>query len=358
MITISLCIIVKDAADTIGACLSSVRDLVDEIIIVDTGSSDSTKQIVQSFTDRVYDFDWIHDFAAARNESFRHARQSHIMWLDADDVLLEEDRVKLKELKKTLAPDVDSVTMSYHYAFDEFENVTVRLRRNRLVRRDRNFLWYGAVHEYLDVRGNIIDSDIAITHRRVHTHSGRNLEIFKRRLDKGETFSPRDQFYYANELLDNGMEEQAAMAYRGLLASGEGWSEDLLTACGRLAEIYERRGEHEQAIGWALRSFDYGVPRAEFCCRLGYRFLQEDKLRQAVFWYTLATELQRPDSKWGFFNDACWTWLPHLQLCICYYRLGDFEASYRHNELARAYRPGDPNILSNKTLLEGVLRHG
>jgi hypothetical protein len=69
----------------------------------------------------------------------------------------------------------------------------------------------------------------------------------------------------------------------------------------------------------------------------------------------VTTQLERPDSI-GFFNEACWTWLPHLQLCVCYNRIGDHCKSYEHNEIARSYRPMSLNILQNKTYLEQKLQ--
>ena len=91
MKTISLCMIVKDEENVIERCLKSVKGIFDEIIIVDTGSSDSTKKIVSKYTDKIYDYKWNNDFSEARNYSFSKATCDYIMWLDADDVLLEED---------------------------------------------------------------------------------------------------------------------------------------------------------------------------------------------------------------------------------------------------------------------------
>lgn len=86
MISISLCMIVRNEEEVIGRCLESVKDIVDEINIVDTGSTDNTKQVVAQYTDRIFDFKWIHHFAAARNFSFQQATKDYILWLDADDV--------------------------------------------------------------------------------------------------------------------------------------------------------------------------------------------------------------------------------------------------------------------------------
>ena len=73
MATISLCMIVKNESAVLTRCLDSIADLMDEIIIVDTGSTDNTKEIAAQYTSRIYDFKWASDFSAARNFSFSKA---------------------------------------------------------------------------------------------------------------------------------------------------------------------------------------------------------------------------------------------------------------------------------------------
>jgi hypothetical protein len=133
-VTISLCMIVKNEESVLARCLSSVQGIADEIIIVDTGSSDRTKEVAGRFTDKVYDFPWIDNFSVARNTSFGLATQKYILWLDADDYLTEKDNRLLLELKRTLDPTVDSVTMDYHLAVDHEGKVLQSIRRHR---------WYG-----------------------------------------------------------------------------------------------------------------------------------------------------------------------------------------------------------------------
>ncbi|MBY7141952.1 glycosyltransferase [Virgibacillus sp. NKC19-3] len=356
MVTISLCMIVRNEEDVIGRCLESVKHLVDEINIIDTGSTDQTKEIAMDYTDRIYDFTWVDDFAAARNFAFEHATKDYIFWLDADDVLLEKDQRKLAKMKDTLDSKTDAVTMDYHLAFDEYANVTFSVRRHRLLKRERNFRWIGAVHEYLEVGGNIFNSDIAVTHHKLHHNSDRNLRIYESRLAQGGNFTPRDLFYFANELTDHHMFERAVYFYDKFLATGLGWLEDNITACGRLADCYLELDQPEKALQAVFRSFAYDRPRAEFCCRLGYHFLQKGECRNAIFWYDIAARTDQPKDGMGFVNMPSFTWLPHLQLCVCYDQLGDYKSAYYHNEIARSYRPEDQRILHNRQYLESVLQ--
>ena len=99
MATISLCMIVRNEEDVLERCLESVQGLVDEIIIVDTGSKDRTKEIAKKFTDAVYDFVWVDDFAEARNFSFSHAACYYCLWLDAYYIIVPWDRNKFLALK-------------------------------------------------------------------------------------------------------------------------------------------------------------------------------------------------------------------------------------------------------------------
>ena len=95
---ISLCMIVKNEEKNLPGCLESVKGLVDEIVVVDTGSTDRTVDVAQSYGARVYHFAWTGDFAAARNESLRHATGDWILYLDADERLEPESCAEIRRL--------------------------------------------------------------------------------------------------------------------------------------------------------------------------------------------------------------------------------------------------------------------
>ncbi len=110
MITISLCMITKNEEQFLEQCLNSVKNLVDEIIIVDTGSTDKTKEIASKFTAQIFDFKWCDDFSAARNESLKHAAKDWILILDADEQL---DPSGIEEIKNIINNQKETQTKNY-----------------------------------------------------------------------------------------------------------------------------------------------------------------------------------------------------------------------------------------------------
>lgn len=347
--------IVKNEEELLARCLDCVKDIVDEINIVDTGSSDSTKEIAAKYTDRIFDYEWTNNFAAARNESFKYATKDYILYLDADDVVTEENQKKLIRLKETLDSSVDSVSMYYDAGTDEYGNVTLRYRRNRLVKREKNYKWQGDCHQYLNVYGKIINSDIAVTHKKIRHAVGRTISIYKNKIERGDIFTPRDYFYYGNELRENGHYEKAIESYSKNISLKEGWIEDKIFACIFRADCYRFLGDMQNELTSLFQSFQFSSPRAEACSRIGYNFQQKSDYKTAIFWYELAIEQVPDEERWSFIYTDYHTWYPHLQLCVCYYNLGDYQKSYDHNEAARKYRPEDKRILFNKDLLEKKL---
>src|SRR5260370_42399374 len=100
--SISLCLMVRNEEAKLAGCLQSAADLVDETIVVDTGSTDGTRDLAAKLGARVFEFPWCDDFAAVRNECIRHAAGDFIFWMDADERLDEGNREKLRVLFQSL----------------------------------------------------------------------------------------------------------------------------------------------------------------------------------------------------------------------------------------------------------------
>lgn len=355
MITISLCMIVKNEEDVIARCLDSVKDIVDEIIIVDTGSTDNTKEIAKKFTNKIFDFEWVDDFSKARNYSFSKATMDYILWIDADDIILEEDSLKLKELKQSFDPTVDIVMMKYNVGFDTNGNVTFSFFRERLSRRSNNYKWFEPVHEYLEISGKIINVDICITHNKIHaSDSNRNLKIYENILSQGKELTPRGQYYYARELKDSCRYDDAIKYFNKFLDSEKGWTEDNIAACGELARCYSINNENRNSLRAMLRSFEFDTPRAEICCQIGYYYKNKEEYNQAIFWFELATNLKKPENGWGFINHDSWGYIPCIELSVCYDKLGNVEEAIKYNNKAAEYKPDNFAVLFNKKYFEGL----
>lgn len=346
MITLGLCLIVKNEEKVLKNCLQSVCDIVDEIIIVDTGSIDGTINIAKEFTDKIYNFKWIDDFSAARNYSFSKATSDYIFWLDADDILKEEDRMKLKLLKENLDFSYDAVSMIYNYAFNEVGKPTLTFRRNRIVKREKDFRWIGFIHEYIAVEGKIFESDISVSHMRTHSSTDRNINIFRNKIRKGYILNSRDTYYYGKELYYNNLYDDAVDVLNKVI-NMDGWYEEKIQALICIADIYLYRKLFGKLREVCYKTFEFDTPRAEVLYRIALSYQEEERYLQAISWYKIITHLEKPKSDYGFIYDEYWTWLPHLQLCVCYYKVNQIEKSFEHNELAYKFNPCNKSILDN-----------
>jgi len=354
MITITLCMIVKNEEQTLARCLESVRPAVDEIVIADTGSSDRTLEIARQFTPRVWEIAWENDFAKARNFTYACASTDYQLWLDADDVLPPTELEKLLHLKETLPPQTDMVTMPYHTHFDADGLPLLTMRRERLTRRENGYRWMDPVHECIPLQGRVYHSDVMVLRQKPpqSTPNTRNLEIYEARVRRGVRLTPRQSYYYARELHEHGQHAQAAERFLQYINGGQGWPEDNIAACFYLAACYTALGARERALEILLRSFSFGPPRAEICCELGYYYRDRRDLPRAVEWFTFAAALTPPPYA-GFVYRDYWGCIPNLELCVLHYALGDKEKAAACNERAAQYKPQSQAVAFNRAFFAG-----
>ena len=128
-------------------------------------------------------------------------------------------------------------------------------------------------------------------------------------------------YNYGNKLKEMGNFTEAIEYYKQFLLLVEFPRRHKIKVCSEIADLYYNLKDTEKEREYIFKSFEYGSPRAEFCCRLGYQFLQSNEIDKAIFWYGLATQLEIPKAKDEILSECCWTWLPHIQLCVCYYKL-------------------------------------
>ena len=355
MISISLCMIVKNEEDVLKRCLDSVKTVVDEIIIVDTGSTDSTKKIAKEFTDKIYHFNWIDDFAKARNYSFSKATKDYILWLDADDVILEKDIKLLNELKENLNKNTDIVMMKYNIGTND-NNTALTYYRERLIKNYKNYKWIGRIHEVIPPTGNVIYSDVAITHKKIKQNDpNRNLRIFEKMITDNIDLDTRQKFYYAREVYYSGNYTKAIEKFNEFLNQDDKWIENTISALLDLSICYRMINDSENEISTLFKSFEYDNPRSQTCCFIGNYFLRNNKFEQAIYWYNLALTIRPNLQSGGFFEPDYHNFIPYIQLCVCYFKIGNIQKSIEYNELAGKFKPNDTSYLTNKEFFKNYI---
>jgi len=169
---VSLCVIFRNNADTIQNLLRSVHGHFDEMVFVDTGSTDGTRKAIETYlrgnphsTGEVIDFEWCDDFAKAREVSFKAASGKWRMFLDTDDTLIDGDNVRRTcQVLGQRRPEVVGCLVHYDYDFDE------AIPTLRLVRDYENWAWRDAIHERLEWVGEekpsfVMAQDFAVKHK-------------------------------------------------------------------------------------------------------------------------------------------------------------------------------------------------
>ena len=351
--TLSVCLIVRNEIEVIGRCLNCAAKIADEIVVVDTGSNDGTVEEARKFTEDIYFFEWCDDFSAARNFALSKATCDFVMWLDADDIITDENCKKIKELL-TGSPEFDMAYLKYAAAFDGSKPTFVYYRE-RILRRSKNYRFCGAVHEAVSPEGKIVYSDAEIHHKKIKENEPlRNLAILQKQIAHGISLDERSKFYYGRELLYNNMYAESAAVLEEFL-KGNGWIENKIEACVNLYRAYTALGQKERAVTALLKSFMLAPPRSEVCCILGGLFFDANDVNSAIYWYECALNCKNDEKEGGFFNLDFGGFIPCMQLCVLYDRLGDYEKANSYNELAGKIKPHNESYIYNKKYFQTKL---
>ena len=293
MVTISVCMIVKNEEKVLARCLNSLQEIADEIVIVDTGSTDRTKEIAAEYTDKIYDFTWVNDFAAAKNFAFSKASMDYIYSADADEVIEETDRKKFLRLKQVLLPEVEIVEMIYVNPADcNMVYNFVKEPRPKLFKRLRKFRWVDPIHETVALAPVVYSSDIEIMHRPENLHSARDFQAMERELKKNGSLSDRLYSMYAKELFISGeiKDFEAAVKWFQERLLQNGISQEAKTeAVCVLAKYLALQKDKEQLLSLSLMEVAINpAPAAELYYLLGEYYEEAGQDAEAVFWYKKA----------------------------------------------------------------------
>ncbi len=282
--TISLCMIVKNEGANLIRCLSTMKPAVDEIIVVDTGSTDRTRDIAAALGAKVFDIPWRDDFSEARNTSISRATGEWILVLDADEVIAPGDLVKLRKListpkdRKARADGFILTTRNYSkamntegwtpsdgfYANEEMGPGWYPSRKARLFRNDSRIRFKGAVHELVEDsmlrhKLKILKSDIPVHHygtMKAKEGSDKGeiyYELGKKKIDESGG-NARAVYELAVQAARLRRYDEAVELWKRFLGSGS--NEDLHLAHLNLGHVYLETGRHAEAAAACKKALE------------------------------------------------------------------------------------------------------
>jgi glycosyltransferase involved in cell wall biosynthesis len=340
---ISACMIVKNEAAVLALTLPTLRQGVDEIILVDTGSTDETVAVAQKYGAKVYHFPWIKDFAAARNESIKPATGDYVIWVDADEYLGTEELKNLRtalEAGKHQAYELTMTEAPYGKTEKGFSYQRVKAFKN-----GAGIRFIRPINEQLiDAQGKVVSGaalPVTIYHwgkwreaERMAEKQARYLELYS----QASAADPQDPYYHfllANTLADVGRKAEAVEHYRQVVALSTDASL-VRQAKEKIAQNLLKLGQYQEAGRAAMEIYaedKENIPAKNVFSAL---FLMQGKADQVI---EIMSEVIR--KKWDGPVESPYQYqaLPHYLLGRAYEQKGDKVKAEENLALARSLYP-------------------
>lgn len=263
---ISACLIVKNEAANIGRCLDSMKNIVQQIVVMDTGSTDNTIEIARAYGAEIYAYEWRDNFAAAKNAALEKANGSWIIFLDADEYFSGQSSENVPRIIKKYEKQCDGFMMQMvNIDVDKNNEVLDEFFVTRVFRNDPNMRFIGEIHECIvnktgrrNLWYRVEASDVKLFHtgyssKIVKSKCERNLKLLLEKLHK----NPQDINLYRY-----------------------------------LADVYYGLGEYKRAIQYAQMDIDTGRKEISYASR-SYRVLINSLKIQQKDFLTIETAIKK-----------------------------------------------------------------
>lgn len=239
---IGVALIVKNEETILARCLDSLKG-IDEIVILDTGSTDNTRDVAKKYTDKYIEgvYTWNDNFAEARNIAASYSTADWLLTIDADEVLEEGGLEKARQAIEKY-PNAKALLVTAISEGKESSYIKPRLLRNIPEVR-----WLGAIHNYVNVRGEA-DSGVKIYYGYSLAHKNdpdRAFRILTKELERDPSLK-RERFYLAREYVYRKQWDQAIQEYKKYLAVAT-WAPEISDSFFSMAYCYKRKGDWAEA---------------------------------------------------------------------------------------------------------------
>jgi glycosyltransferase involved in cell wall biosynthesis len=352
----SAVIIARNEEKTLPRLLKSLAG-VDEIVVVDTGSTDKTVEVAKEYGAKVEevgdrfvitadittawtswgllkDGDKAFDFASARNYAASLAKNDMIFMPDADEVV---------EWNLENIPEADRLEYNFYYAMDDEGKPTIQFIHSKFYNRLK-YKWVRITHEVLEGVGETKFTDQILLKHFQNKETNRSQYLPGLALDYClNPYNDRNTHYLARELMYNKQYEKAIKFFARHLEH-QGWLVEQGQSCIYTGDCYKSLGKENEAKEWYYKALGYEL-RREPLIALGQLHFDKKEWREAKAYYELALRVERTNY-YGNIEDN-YTHLPHGQLSVCLYWLGEKEKSLEHLKKALEYAPNNETYLNN-----------
>jgi glycosyltransferase involved in cell wall biosynthesis len=347
MSTLSLAMIVKNEGATIERALGCAKLFSDEMVVVDTGSTDDTVARAKATGAIVHRFAWIDDFAAARNFAFSRCTKDWIIWLDGDDVISPDNQQRILELKRSVLND-ELQAIYLRYVYPPFQQWRERMARRDLFVEGR-LRWREPIHEFIDgidgQKTRYFDN-IAILHAtppgRHALKKDRNISILRKHFNNGAT-DDRSLYIYAVECLHSLLKDEGEQVLARFFDQVK-IPEYRYEICCKMYSFYMHFSEPQRALEALSTAIVEDPSRAEAFYKLGRRLHETDRPAAAIPLLVLAGMIRTPG--YGTPEVDAYTYGPWESLARARFRLEQWEAASQSARKALEHNPPQPQWLA------------
>lgn len=332
--TLSLCMIVKNEENYIAKSIDSVKNIVNEIVIVDTGSTDSTLEILKNYNVKLYNYKWENDFASARNFAINKVKSDWILFLDADEILDEASKDNLiNYINRTNLDGCHFIV--YNYRSENQNDFTIHYAF-RLFRNNRGYYYKGKIHEqiynekYKNITSRFSNEDI-ILH-----HYGYSVEVLEKKDKRSRNIpilldalkeNPKDSFNLfnlGNEYLAQNDVNTALHHYELSYSNFDLTKHYSIHLLYRMAVCYQYIKKYDKAMRFVEEGLQHFSPNVDFEYLKGCLFLDTKRYTLAIDSFNTCLAIGDSSSTVKFVNN-CGSINPLMALGNLYYALSDYD---------------------------------
>ncbi|MHA1882471.1 MAG: glycosyltransferase [Candidatus Thorarchaeota archaeon] len=374
--SVSAALIVRNEAKTLEMCLKSIRDYVEEIVVlVDNRTTDQSYEIATRLADKVQYFKWHDDFAGARNEAIALCSHEWILIMDGHEVLHPKSGQILENLKGRVVEGGDLETTGRFDAFVYMDPKgkdadhlipTSFFLQPRLFRKEA-FRYRGRIHNFLEPTSEKAKeyairpvNELVFLHSRPEELSELrkqerreiNIRILKEEIEKDPDYA-RAYFYLAQTYYEAEMYDDALETYQKYIEKSS-WDAEKAHAYLMMATIYAEMKQFEEARECCYKGIGLDWGRAEFYLTLGDIAYEEKDFYQAQHWYTSAKD-KKPPMNGLFLHGASYTYAPYVKLAKLYSTVGEWMDALTSARTALELGADEPDMVQKMPLWEKYL---